>query len=289
MKTLSQSILILPAFIAICVLACGKNVNAEKNPAVVKKGGLQGGENVEITVKKDSVGSPQGAKDSTAQNPAPQVQPAQAASTSATASEMPVLPPSVPFIAPVKDPPVAAKEVVAAMPVNVLGKVDDGVSAGLSGNLYDFGSTQYQKLPDFSTLTPIGKVLAKNFSTPGQSQTIGFPGINDSLKGFYGLVYEGQINMAKPGDYQFMAFCDDGCKVYVDGKVVLDYDGLHDGYTEKQGPTINFGSGWHTFKLEYYQGAPNEIALSVAWKTPGATDKVIVPPEAFRRSTSLTQ
>ena len=201
---------------------------------------------------------------------------------------MPVLASSVPFMAPVKATPLPLKEIVA-MPVNVLGKVDDGASAGLSGNLYDFGSTQYQKLPDFSTLTPIGKVLAKNFSTPGQSQTIGFPGINDSLKGFYGLVYEGQINMVKPGDYQFMAFCDDGCKVYVDGKVVLDYDGLHDGFTEKQGPIINFGSGWHTFKLEYYQGAPNEIALSVAWKTPGVNDKVIIPPEVFRRSMPLTQ
>lgn len=287
MKTLSRPILILPAFIAICIFACGKNVEAKRSPSEVKKGGLQGGENVEIIVKKDSVGTPQGAQDSTSQIPVPQ---AQTASTSTTASEMPVLASSVPFSTPAKVAPVVvpAKD-VPAMPTNVLGKIDDGVSAGLSGNLYDFGTTHYDKLPDFTTLVPIGKVLAKNFATMAQSQTIGFPGINDSLKGLYGIVYEGQINAIKGGDYQFMAFCDDGCKVYIDGKVALDYDGLHDGFTEKQGPIIQLGSGWHTFKLEYYQGAPNEIALAISWKTPGVNDKVIIPPEVFRRSMPLTQ
>lgn len=198
----------------------------------------------------------------------------------------PVVPaPSAEFKSPPVDIP-KPQVTLASVPValNAFGKVDDGTSNGLVGDVYDFLGIRYEALPDFSKMTPLGKVLITQFNVGERAQELGFPGIKDNLSEFYGIVFKGQINADVSGDYKLFGACNDGCRIFIDGVKVLDFDGLHGAFPEKEGQFFNLGIGWHDFKLEYYQGDRPYIGLMISWLKPGSTMRAIIPEVAFRRA-----
>ena len=152
------------------------------------------------------------------------------------------------------------------------------------GDVYDFLGIRYEALPDFSKMTPLGKVLITQFNVGERAQELGFPGIKDNLSEFYGIVFKGQINADVSGDYKLFGACNDGCRIFIDGVKVLDFDGLHGAFPEKEGQFFNLGIGWHDFKLEYYQGDRPYIGLMISWLKPGSTMRAIIPEVAFRRA-----
>src|SRR5262249_43926246 len=78
------------------------------------------------------------------------------------------------------------------------------------------------------------------------------------------------------GDYQLIVGADDGQRLLVDGKVVLEDDSLH-GYTEVSG-TIQLTAGPHALELQFFQ---NEGAARcrLFWVVPGS-GRTIVPTSA---------
>jgi len=86
------------------------------------------------------------------------------------------------------------------------------------------------------------------------------------------------------GRTKFRIASDDGALLYIDGKVVLDADGVHPP-TPKEG-TVDLTPGWHAFKIRYFEaGGGEEIRLEIeeagAWK--------IVDSSLLRVPASLTR
>ena len=69
---------------------------------------------------------------------------------------------------------------------------------------------------------------------------------------YFGIMYSGEINISKSGDYTFFLSSNDGSHLYIDDKLVIDNDGLH-GTIEKPGD-IKLSAGKHKFRLSYFQG-----------------------------------
>ena len=61
---------------------------------------------------------------------------------------------------------------------------------------------------------------------------------------------------------------DDGSRLWIDGKQVIDYDGVH-GFSAKTAP-VQLTAGPHDLRLWYFQGPPTEIGLVLKVKLPGA-------------------
>lgn len=87
------------------------------------------------------------------------------------------------------------------------------------------------------------------------------------------LVFKGSIAVPRSGQYDFYIASDDGSMLYVDGKVVINHDGLH-GMSEKSG-RVNLTAGAHEIVVGYFDNGGGD-GLKVSWKGPGF-DKQEIP------------
>jgi glucose/arabinose dehydrogenase len=86
------------------------------------------------------------------------------------------------------------------------------------------------------------------------------------------------MDIAEAGTYTFRLESDDGSRLFIDDREVIDHDGLH-ARTAKDGD-ITLTAGKHKLFIEYFQaGGGAELALS--WKKPGAASFELVPNSVF--------
>ena len=57
----------------------------------------------------------------------------------------------------------------------------------------------------------------------------------------FGVVFEGDIEISKKGDYTFNLGSDDGTRLYINGKLVVDNDGIHGMQVKKGKLTLEPG------------------------------------------------
>ena len=83
----------------------------------------------------------------------------------------------------------------------------------------------------------------------------------------FALRFTGMLHVAKQGRYQFRVESDDGSRVYVDGRLLIDNDGAH-GMTEKRSRGIRLNPGLHEYVVTYSNQTGSK-GLSSGWKGPG--------------------
>src|SRR2546423_1672400 len=154
---------------------------------------------------------------------------------------------------------------------------------GFEGKIYALPDTTH-KLPDFDTMKSIGTIYAKEFNIPMRSWTEGFPGMADRFE-WFGIEYKGYFKAKKKGQYIFRVVSDDGVKLFIDGKLLINNDGIH-GPTSKLGE-IKLDTSRHTMKLEYFQGPRTEIALQL-FSTYQTENEEIFPGSNFTLTTPVT-
>ena len=83
----------------------------------------------------------------------------------------------------------------------------------------------------------------------------------------FALRFTGMLQVPKKGRYQFRVESDDGSRVYVDDRLVIDNDGNH-GMTEKRSRPMRLDPGPHKYVLTYTNNTGSK-GLSSGWKGPG--------------------
>lgn len=140
-------------------------------------------------------------------------------------------------------------------------------SAGsLCADVYEIPE-KTERLPDFRRLSPIGIVYTDFLSVSREADVIGMGLPDITTRGeWVGLDYYGRIWITHPGIYEFQMISDDGALLEVDGKRVIDLDGIHAG-TLRSGE-ITLVAGPHTVHIPYFQG-PRAAVLTLWVKAPG--------------------
>ncbi|HEY9046420.1 MAG TPA: PA14 domain-containing protein [Ohtaekwangia sp.] len=84
------------------------------------------------------------------------------------------------------------------------------------------------------------------------------------------FAFEGFIKINQTGNYIFYARSDDGSRLYIDGVLQVDNDGLHDGAIERN-KTVNFTTtGKHSIRVEYFYANSLAQTLAVTYDPPGS-------------------
>ncbi len=91
----------------------------------------------------------------------------------------------------------------------------------------------------------------------------------DDYKNEFGLVFTGKLDAPKDGMYFFQLASDDGGRISMDGKPVVESDGIHPASPIREGK-VKLTKGAHEFRLEYFQAA-GQAELFAAWHGPGFT------------------
>lgn len=122
-----------------------------------------------------------------------------------------------------------------------------------------------KKLPsDYAPLKPVSVLYACEWDIPPRAWDQGFPGVAERFE-WFAIRYAGAFHLATAGDYGFRISSDDGAKLIIDGKVVIDNDGVHPPAQGKGHAQL--AAGDHDMVLEYFQGPRYQINLQL-WVTP---------------------
>lgn len=157
------------------------------------------------------------------------------------------------------------------------------VPFALQGRVY-FVPEGSEQLPDFSRLRPQGTISTTQLNIQPQSFTVGFPGVTDRFE-WFAIDYRGRIMLPQAGTYTFRLTSDDGSKLFIDGREVIDNDGIH-GVQPMDGQA-ELTAGIHEVRVQYFQGPRDEVALVLEWG-PGENelrplDFAALAPAQYRR------
>ncbi len=97
----------------------------------------------------------------------------------------------------------------------------------------------------------------------------------------FALRFRGHLQVAKDGDYVFTAKSDDGSRVSLDGKVVVDDDGQH-GATPKKSDPVRLRAGLHPLEVLYHESWGGS-SLSLAYEGPDLPAQDIPATAYFHR------
>ncbi len=130
-----------------------------------------------------------------------------------------------------------------------------------------------QRLPDFSKMTPAGKVYAETLDIAPRKFSDGFPGLTDRFE-WFAIRYRGVFNADKGGVHLFKLLSDDGARLLLDGHLVIDNDGLHE--PKELAQRVRLEKGPHPMVIEYMQGPALEVALRLTVHRPDKTEEELV-------------
>jgi PA14 domain len=157
----------------------------------------------------------------------------------------------------------APKSPPAEPPGNVFG-YDEPVLGCFEGQVFPLAPSAPTLPTNYDTLTPVSVVYACEWNIAPRSWDQGFPGIADRFE-WFAIRYAGAFHTSAAGEYDFRVSSDDGAKVTIDGKLVVDNDGQH-APKEARGK-VQLAAGDHHMVLEYFQGPRYQINLQL-WVTP---------------------
>jgi len=164
--------------------------------------------------------------------------------------------------APMPPPPAVNDEEMKAL-IAYVKSLSDG-TAPPAGGIVAKGALQnfqyrvyngsWNKLPDFEKLKPVNSGKADS----------GIADTNLSKKrDNFGIVIEGELPIKTAGKYRFKLASDDGSKLRVNGRVVIDNDGVH-GVVTKTG-SIDLKPGKALVRIEFFEkGGGEHLSLDMA-------------------------
>lgn len=167
-----------------------------------------------------------------------------------------------------------------------LGKTDLGTfispvmpGHGFVGQLYYNGST-LRRIPDFKRMKPVYTFATANLDVPKRNFMNGFPTPQEqNVFENFAIQFRAKLAINKPGVYEFMLTSDDGSRLYINGKLVVDNDGVH--ATISRRSHIRLNAGFHPIEIHYFQGPRHAIALQLHYKPPNGTRSIVPPSVIF--------
>lgn len=125
-----------------------------------------------------------------------------------------------------------------------------------TGLKYNYYEGNFTMMPDFKTLKPIKSGLANDFDLKKIA----------AVKDHFALVYEGYIEVPSEAIYTFYTYSDDGSKLYIGDKLVVDNDGSHE--ARLRNGLVALKAGIHPIRIEYFEDFEGE-ALRVGYEGGG--------------------
>jgi outer membrane protein OmpA-like peptidoglycan-associated protein len=157
------------------------------------------------------------------------------------------------------------------------GTKDPGLLS-LKGTIY-FLSEETTEMPaDIEKMKAQGVVYTDMLDIPLREFTEGFPGITNRFE-WFGLMYTGTFEIAKRGVYKWKLESDDGSRLWIDGREIINNDGVHGMNAMEMEQELE--QGRHAIKVWYFQGPATELGLRLFISVPGDDQEKIFSLKDF--------
>ncbi len=142
------------------------------------------------------------------------------------------------------------------------------VRPGVNGLRYTYVEGEWNSLPGFDTLRAAAEGIAYTLDLSD------IPARED----FWGVRYQGRIEIPRTGEYRFSTLSDDGSRLWIDGVLLVDNDGIH-APRERSGHRP-LSAGPHAIVLEMFENVGGQ-RLEVFVEGPGVPRQPLPPSWLF--------
>jgi len=97
-----------------------------------------------------------------------------------------------------------------------------------------------------------------------------FPGT--AMSDHFYVRWTGRIRAPKDATYTFFTESDDGSRLWIDGKVVVDNGGVHP--MEEKSGEIELKAGEHDIKVELFEN-DGEVGCKLSWESSGSAKEIL--------------
>jgi hypothetical protein len=149
------------------------------------------------------------------------------------------------------------------------------IPSGLRGLVYHI-KRDSGHLPNFDKLKPAGTIYTSSLNIPPQNFKAGFPGVTKRFE-WFAIDYTRRFWIQKPGAYRFALISDDGARLEIDGREIIDNDGIHP--AERRAGSVELAGGIHQIRVSYFQGPRFEVALILQVAGPGERFRIFSTDE----------
>jgi len=115
-------------------------------------------------------------------------------------------------------------------------------------------------LTDITVCTPVATFFTSELNVSPRRFDRGFPGLGQRTE-WFAIKFSGKFKVGADDSYTFRLLSDDGARLEIDGRPVLDNDGQHLPIAVSR--NLRLTPGEHDFFLFYYQGPPDFVALQL--------------------------
>lgn len=162
---------------------------------------------------------------------------------------------------------------------------------GLIGEYYKLDKEVDKELPELTTRKPDHTqvdpmIWFGTFEDDKDYRVNGTTSAKSFMSGYtdnFAVCWHGYVRVPKDGTYKFFLTSDDGSKLWVHDKVVIDNSGAH--AMDEDSGSVELKAGYHPIKVVYFENKEVE-GVRLAWEYEGQ-EKQVVPPSAFFHDESM--
>lgn len=148
--------------------------------------------------------------------------------------------------------------------------------AGLLAEFFDY-TTALSVIPDLTGRIP--DVSRTDAQIAYASVSTAWSGLPTSMVDTFASRHSGFLKIDTAGSYTLFVSSDDGSRVYLDGALLIDNDGLHG--MREYSATVTLAAGYHPLRVEFFESGGG-AGLQFSWSGPGIA-KQLVPTSALWR------
>jgi PA14 domain-containing protein len=156
------------------------------------------------------------------------------------------------------------------------GAVQEEVKAGLIGEYYSLEG----EVQDFPTLAPEKKPVVRRLDKQINWDSTSEKFAGTDLEDHFYVRWTGLIRTPKDAKYTFYTESDDGSRLFIDGKQVVENSGLHP--MEEKSGEIELKAGDHEIKVDLFENE-GEVGVKLSWEAAGMTKEVVPDAALFHR------
>jgi len=181
-----------------------------------------------------------------------------------------------------------------------------GKMAGIKSEFFDFNES-LAKIPDLSGRKPDFERIDENIGTDYKINGYVWPGLDDRFADTFASRHTGFLKITKAGKYTFYLSSDDESKLWIDGALVIDNDGLqtlremdplpgyckpNDGHyvmKEKSG-SVDLKEGFREIRIEFFKnrGYDRVLEENGTWYFDYGTDRVYIADDPTGKTVEVS-
>jgi hypothetical protein len=172
---------------------------------------------------------------------------------------------------------IAALVLLAGTPALSTASTADDLKPGLIGEYFQLG----EGLDDFPTIAADKKPTLRKVDKVLNWEAVDGKFNDTEMEDHFYVRWTGIVRVPKDGTYTFYTESDDGSRLWVNGKTVVENGGLH-AMEEKNG-RIELKAGDHEIKVDLFENE-GQVGLKVSWETDGVAKQIIPASALFHKA-----